>query len=354
MMLLDRYLARAVIGGTLMALLVLLAIDVFFAFVNEVQEIGRGTYDMAAVMYYLVFTIPRRAHDLFPMSALLGSLMGLGALAAHSELVGIRAAGVSIGRIVRSVLQAGVLMLVVAALVGEWVAPRADRAAEDLRASAQLQKVTFHSEHGFWARDGNQFVNIRGMAEKGTLRDIRVFELDEAGRLVLATQAQTAEFREGRWQLRGVQRSTLGEDSLETRSLRRLNWASILSPELLSVVMVEPERLSTRELRRYIEYMETNELDADRYWLALWTRVMAPLSSLVMLVLSVPFVFGPLRDVSAGQRLLVGVLVGIGFFLLNRTMGHLGQVYGLPPLLSAAGPAMLFLLGGLYALRRVR
>ncbi|WJW74913.1 LPS export ABC transporter permease LptG [Thiohalobacter sp. IOR34] len=354
MRLLERYLGRAVIVGTLLALMLLLAVDLFFAILNEMQDIGQGNYGLREVLFYVGLTVPERAYGLFPMATLLGSLLGLGAMAAHGELIAIRAAGVSLKRIVWWVMKAGLAMLLVAAAIGEWVAPPAGQMAQNQRTMAQTSRITFRSESGIWARDGNRYINIKEIFPDGSLAGIEVYELGQDGRLGSVLRAQRAEYRDGVWWLRAGERAMLTVDAFRREVFEERPWRSPLSPELLNVVVIEPDRLSARDLLRYVSYLRDNRLDSSRYELAFWQRLMAPLAGLVMLFLSVPFVFGPLRAVGAGQRLLAGVMVGIVFHLLNQLLGHLGQVYGFDPLLSAAAPSLLFAASGMLLIRRVR
>ena len=354
MNILDRYLGRTVIAGTLLALFILLAVDLFFAFVNEIQELGKGQYRIGDIFAYLGLTVPRRIHETFPMAALLGSLLSLGTLASGSELIAMRAAGVSVLRIALSVLKAGLIMLIVVAAIGEWLAPWGEQVAQQRRIQAQSETITFRSEHGFWAREGRRFINIKQVLPDGRLADVEVYELNGDGGLDVLMRAQFAEHMGDGWLLRGVQRGDIDDRALNVTQAESLEWPSLLSPELLNVVTIDPDDLSARDLRRYVHYMRDNGLEAERYELAFWRRLTAPFSALVMLFLSIPFVFGPLRSAGTGQRLVWGVLTGVAFFLLNRTMGHTGQVYGVPPLLSAVLPSLLFFAGGLWVMRRVR
>lgn len=354
MRILDAYLGRTVIAGTLLALFILLAVDLFFAFTNEIQELGVGNYGLTDAFVYIGLTVPRRVYEMFPMAALLGSLLSLGALASSSELVAIRAAGVSVLRIAQSVLKAGVVMLVVAAAIGEWVAPAAEREAQQRRAQAQAQAVTFQSAHGFWARDSRRYINIREILPDTRLQGVQVYELADDGALRMVLRAETAEHAGDAWTLRDVQRGDVRERGFELTRAESLDWPSLLSPELLSVVTLDPRNLSARDLYRYAGYMRDNKLDAASYELAFWKRVVAPVAGLVMLFLSIPFVFGPLRDAGTGQRLLWGVLTGVAFYLFNQTTSHLGLVYGLPPLLSALLPSAVFFGGGLWLMRKIR
>lgn len=354
MKVLDAYLGRTVIAGTLLALFMLLAVDLFFAFSNEIQDLGVGDYTVKDAFVYVGLTIPRRIHEVFPMAALLGSLLSLGALASNSELVAIRAAGVSVLRIARSVLMAGLVMLAIAAAIGEWLAPWAEQQAQQRRAQAQAQAITFKSAHGFWARDSRRYINIRQILPDTRLRGVQVYELADDGALRMVLRAETAEHMRDAWRLTDVQRGDVRDRAFDLTRVERLDWPSLLSPQLLSVVTIDPRNLSARDLSRYARYMRDNNLDAGRYELAFWQRMVAPIAGLVMLFLSIPFVFGPLRDAGTGQRLLWGVLTGVAFYLFNQTTSHLGLVYGMPPLLSALIPSLVFFAGGLWLARKIR
>jgi lipopolysaccharide export system permease protein len=351
---LDRYIARVVLGGTLVALLVVLALDVFFSFIGEVGDIGRGGYRALDALAYIALSIPRRVHELFPMAALLGSLMGLGVLASNSELVAMRAAGFSVRRVIASVLQVGILMLAVTTVVGEFIAPVADRQGQALREQALYDRTTFQSRHGYWIRDGNRFIHIRHMDSPGDLQDVSVYELDADHRLETATRIGRAQYqRRMGWEMSQVLATRFDGDEVRASRDTNAHWDELMTPGVLDVVVLEPESMSVRELTRYIDYLTRNGLESDRHQLALWLRLSAPLAGLVMLFLAVPFVFGSLRNVGAGQRLLVGVMVGIGFQLLVQILSHTGQVYGIHPVVSAFAPILLFLSAGVWALRRL-
>lgn len=342
MSLIDRYIGRSVIHATLLALLVLLAVDVLFVFINEVQDIGKGSYSLLNVFAYIALSLPGSAIDTFAMAALLGTLLGLGTLAGHSELTGMRAAGMSVLRIARSVLQAGVLMLVVVAVAAEWIAPYTDQLAQEKRKFAQSEQVSFKSRHGFWARDGNRFVNLRRILPDGRFAGISVYTLDDRLRLKTLLEADGAQLSGDQWTLDEVRRSEIFDDQYRIEKSSRMVVSSVMNPELIDLVLTSASNLPVRDLYRYIRYLTANNLDASPYKLEFWRRLGLPLSTLAMVLLAIPFVFGPLRSARTGQRLLVGVLVGIAYFLAERTVSHVGQVYGFAPAISAlAAPLMI-------------
>lgn len=353
MRIIDGYLGRSVAAGTVLALLVLLALDVFFAVIQESADVGKNGYEWIHAITYIALTLPRRLYEMFPNAVLLGSLLSLGALASNSELVAIRAAGVPIASIVRSVLKAGFTLMLVAVVLGEVVAPVAEQQAQQVRAGAVSDRIALKGAQGLWARDGERFLRIDTVLPNLQLLGVRVFEFDDSLRLRESVQARAAVYEEGHWVLRDVRRSRIGPDGVTTTVEPREVWTRLIAPELFRVISVKPEQMSAWTLAKYVDYLRENSLDAKRYELAFWVRFTIPLSSLVMLLLAIPFVFGSLRSGSAGQRLFVGLLVGVGFYIFNRTMNHLGLVYGLSPFLSATLPLFVFLGFSLAALRRI-
>jgi lipopolysaccharide export system permease protein len=349
---LDRYIARNVMGGTLLALLVLTGLDTLFAFIGEIESLDHD-YGLVQAVVYTALTVPRRAYELFPTCVLLGSLLSLGTLAANSELTAMRAAGVSVVRIVRSVLHAGVVMLVAVVLVGELVAPASEQRAQTLRAMAHVEQMHLRAG-GLWAKDGQRFLNVGVVMPDLRLLDLRIYDLDDARRLTRMHQVASARFERNAWILSDIQRSHITEEGVRSEQVAEERWPRLLAPELFTVLAVEPRQMSAVTLDHYVDYLRANHLDSAQYELAFWLRFSTPLSSLVMLLLAIPFVFGSLRTGGAGQRLFIGLLIGVGFHLLNRTLNHMGIIYGLPPLLSASLPLLIFFGIALLALRRVK
>ncbi|MDG4553951.1 MAG: LPS export ABC transporter permease LptG [Candidatus Competibacter sp.] len=354
MKLLDRYIFRTVATATLVAALALLLLEFVLSLLAELEDVGAGDYDFVAALRYLLLVQPQRLYELFPMALLVGGLLGMGALAGGSELIAMRAAGLSLARLTRSVLQAGLLLSLAVLLMGEFAAPPLEQFAREQRAVIKGENLAIRGGRGFWARDGDYFIRIQGVLPGVRLADIDIFEVSPEARLETATHAQSARYQAGRWVLEGVSRSVFDDDKVLTEQLPSLTVASAISPQILEVLAANPNQLSIRDLRVYVDYLESNGLDAQSYRLALWRKLLAPLAYLAMLVIAMPFVFGPQRSVGVGQRLLVGLLLGLAFFLINYLLGNVVLLYGYPPLAGAALPSLLFLGAGFYALRRLR
>lgn len=354
MTLLDRYLGRTVVGASLLVLLVLTALWGFVTFIEQLHRIGHGSYGVFDALQYALLTLPDNALDLFPTAALMGALLGLGGLASTNELMVIRTAGVSALRIAASALVGGIVLAVAVALIGEYIAPPAKSYAEQARGAALYGRVGSGGEGGIWARDGDLYINVREMADQKLIRGIYIYRFDGL-QLTRATHADVARFENGHWQLHNLQTTTLSGQT-EARSTRAASaeWKTLLDPDLLSLFVVDPDNLSAGGLLRYIDYLHHNNLSAKRYETAFWHKVARPVTVLAMVLLAMPFVFGPLRSAATGQRLLVGILTGVAFYLFNTMTAQLGEVFGAPPLAAAWLPTVVLAAVSLFAVSRLR
>lgn len=351
--LLDRYIGKAVISATLLVLLVLLTLIAFVELEKELSDVGRGSYGLLQAFAYVGLVMPRFGYEIFPIASLLGSLVGLGSMANHAELIAMRAAGVSLARIVRSVMQAGLLLMVLAILVGELLAPETEQYAQRMRAEAISGQITLKTKYGFWTRDGDSYINIREFRPGAELGDVYIYEFDNAQHLKLASHAEVARHTDAGWELENIRQSKFVGDEVRSRTLERAFWDSLLNPALLDMVMVDPSVLPMAGLYRYIGFLRNNAQNASLYEVAFWGKITTPVVVLVMLLLSIPFVFGSLRTAGVGQRVFAGSVVGIGFLLANKAFAHMAVVYHLDPLVASALPALAVLGLALWQMRRL-
>ena len=352
MKILDRYIAWTIISSTVTVLIVLVGIFSFFAFIDQLEDVGRGDYGLAKVVVFVLFSVANLTYEMFPMAALIGSLIGFGTMMRNGEVAVIRCNGVPKSRIVFSVVKAGMVLLIAAMIIGEFIAPPAERFAHDYRTIAINNRITFKSENGFWARDGNSYINIREILPGDQLRDVYIYEFDNSNKLRLSTYAEFARYTGRDWVLQNISQTSLDDDDLRKRTLPQAAWDSILKPDLLQMVTINPDSLSIWNLLKYSRYLNTNGQNAQRYEHVLWLKLTYPLATVVMVVLAVPMVMRANRSVTVGQRVLVGALIGLGFHLLNQATGHLGVVYEVPPILSATGPALLMSFAAFYLLAK--
>lgn len=351
---LDRYLAVEVLKASLLAVAALTALDAFFGLIIELEDIGRRAYDVGDAFAYVGLTLPRRIMEVLPTGALIGCLLGLGGMAARSELVAIRAAGVSILRIAWGVAKAGLVLVLVAAVLGEYVAPWSETYATNLRTTAQRDVSSGHPQQGVWLRDGADYVRIGYVYPDGAMVNVAVYAFDDQRRLVEAVSAERATFGGDRWTLHGATRSRLTDTGVVSERSATLERPTLLDPALVQVVMLKPQNLTASALHRYVAHLEALGEDPRRYAQAFWSKLTAPLQGLVMLLVALPFAFGSARNAPLGRRLVIGIVVGLLFHLATRLFSQAGHAFDLNPVLSASLPSLLFLAVAMAALQRVR
>jgi len=349
---LDTYIGRTVLAATLLAWLVVVVLEGLFIFLGEIGAIGRGDYTLADALLFVLLTLPVRAYQSFPMAALIGSLLGLGSMAAQFELNAFRLAGCSPARLTRSVLQAGVVILLAVVVVGEGWAPASQQLARQLRTSAIFDQVSMQRDAGFWVHNGRRLIQVRRSEADGSLSGLVVYDIDTTPRLVSASRAARARFQQGQWHLEDIQGSYFSDRRVDVQHTPQSVWPSLIEPRLAQLLTRDSQTLSLPELSQYIDYLQQNGTDVALYRLNYWQRWATPLAAIAMLFLAVGFVLGPVGSLSMGQRILVGVAVGLVFKLFNDITAHAGLVYGVPSWLSAFAPSVVVIIAGLLLLRR--
>lgn len=352
MTILDRYLLRTVLGATLIAAFAITAIAAVMVVIQEIERLSDGGYGVMYAMLLVLLEMPLWIYDLFPIMALLGALMGLGMLAAGSELVVMRGSGISLGRLSRSVSLAGLILACICFAVGEWLAPITLAKADSLRIQPEERGELSITAGGAWLRDGDTFVHIRKIVGNRDIEGVRLFRLNNRHELIGMLVAESASYSNEQWQLHDVRLSLFSDGRVEASQKASMPWKSRLKPDLLQVSRLQPDRLSIAALFDYVRFLRKNELDAQAYELAFWRKVAAPVTVLLMVLISVPFSIGALRSTGAGQRLFAGVMVGVVYYLVNMIAASTGQVYRYNPLLAAWLPTVMLGLATWIWLRR--
>lgn len=354
-MIIDRYIARSIIRGTFGALMVFAVLFIFIDFVRQLEHIGTKDFGLLEATMFVLLSLPKKLYELAPSIILMGGLISMGAMATHSELVVMRASGITVARIIRSVLQTGLVLAVLVGLAGEFVVPHATSMSKTLRATAMDDQVLVGGEHGLWARDGRRYINVKMVMPNMQLQDLTIFQLDENRKLTRASYAQSAFFKDNLWQLMNVKHSIISESGIKIEQSELEQWPNLIKPDLFEVLELEPQDMSMLALMQYSDYLEKNELDAAVYRLVFWVKLFTPLACLVMLLIAMPLVFtASPRSGGTGQRVIIGLLLGILFFVFNRAINHLGVVYGVTPVLSAAMPLIFVTVITVFLIRRIR
>ena len=354
MPILDRYLGGIILRYTLITLLVLLGLFTFVNFLDQLGDLGKGGYGLTEALVYIALTIPRTVYELFPMAALLGTIIGLSLLVGDSELIVMRASGVSVQRITGAALKVGALFVIAAMLIGELISPPSEARAQRGRAEALQENIKQQTGSGLWMRDGHIYINAGEVLPDLTLLGIKLFEFGPDKRLRSLTSATHGEFENGRWVINGVKRTVIDADgNTKTAHSDTNEWRSDVTPKTLSVFLVQPDQLSLWQLSRHIRHLRENRQQTAPYELAFWNKLMLPLSTAVMVALAIPFVFVNIRSGTLGRSLFTGIMLGLGFHAANKGFGYIVLAHGLPPLLGATLPMIVFLSVAMAMVRRI-
>jgi lipopolysaccharide export system permease protein len=341
----ERYLAREIYLATLLVLGAFLALFSFFDLVHELSDLGKGGYQLRHALGFVLLTLPGRAYELFPVGVLIGTLYAVTQLARHSEITVLRASGLSTGRMLWALGKIGGVFVILTFLIGEFVAPPAERLAQQLRLRAMSDVVGQEFRSGLWVRDEHAFVNVREVLPDTTLRGVRIYEFDDKHQLLAISEAATGKHvASDRWQLGSVVRTIFMGDRISVERTDQFEWRSALSPDILTVMMVAPARMTIVNLYLYINHLSENQQKTHRYEIAMWKKLIYPAAALVMMALALPFGYLHDRAGNVSVKVFFGIMLGVTFHLLNGLFSSLGIINAWPPAIAALTPSGLFLL----------
>ena len=350
---LMRYFTREILGASVLVLLALLSLFFFFDLIRELDDLGRGQYRLTAMLGYVALTLPSHAYVLLPAAGLMGTLFALARMSEQSEITVMRASGFSLAQLALHVSAAGAVVAIATFALGELVVPYTEEAAKGLRLKATRSIVAREFRSGFWVKDDKSFVNIQDVTPDTELLSVRIYEFDAAYRLTAISRADKGTYAGGnKWQLANVELTRFEGDRAVLQKLPLATWSSVLTPDILSVLKIVPERMSALNLRAYIEHLRDNRQKATRYEIAFYNKVLYPLAAMAMMVLAIPFALGSARAGGVGVKIVMGILIGLAFHFAGRLFSHLGVLNDWPALASAALPLMIVVLTATLALRR--
>jgi lipopolysaccharide export system permease protein len=341
---LRAYLAKEIYAATLFVFAAFLALFAFFDLINELGDLGRGEYRLQHVLAFVALSLPSHVYELFPVVVLIGTLYALSHLAANSEYTVMRGSGLAPWRAATTLFRIGVVFVVATLVFGELIAPVAERAARQLKLAATSSIIAQEFHTGLWVKDDRRFVNVREVQPDTSLTDVRVYEFDDQYRLTSISFAQRGRYLgKNLWRLDDVVQTDFDASGSSVKRIPELNWTSVLTPDILSVLFVLPERMSAWNLYQYSRHLAENRQKAERYEIAMWKKLIYPFASLVMMALALPFAYIHTRTGGVGAKVFSGIMIGIGFHFLNSLFSHLGLLGNWQPFFSAVLPSAVFL-----------
>ncbi|MEN9705871.1 MAG: hypothetical protein RLZZ393_1750 [Pseudomonadota bacterium] len=342
MRVLDRYIVRTLIGAVSLVTLVLLVLLGLFMFISQQGELGTGSYTSIRALWFVLLNVPDQLFQFLPVATMMGALVGLGTLARGSELTVMRAAGISIRRIGLAAGMAGLLLAVLAFTVSEYVAPSLGQLAREQKALAKYDNISFAGQGGAWVRDGDLILQVDAQSAGGGFGGLTVFDIGGNGRLAgVGRAARATELPQGRWRLEGYAESRFGDPGVAAQRLPSRELDTRVSGTFLGVATADPTQMSARALWQIIAYLRDNGQETRVFEFALWSRLAKVVAVFFAALLALPFVFGSLRSSGAGARATQGLLLGLGYFLLQKMVESGTFAFSLDPLLLAWAPTLL-------------
>ncbi len=341
----ERYFAREIYSAVTLVLAAFVMLFAFFDLIHEMEFVGQAAYQIQHAALYVLLTIPGRVYELVPIAVLIGTLYALTLLARHSEMTVLRTAGLSTRTILGALTRIGLGFMLLTIVFGEFVAPPAERAAQELRLKALSTVVGQEFRSGLWVKDENSFINVRTVRPDTRLEGVRIYEFDKDHSLRSISEAARGEYLPpGQWRLNDVVQTAFEKDRATVSRVPEAIWRSALNPDILGVLMVVPERMSVANLYLYIRHLRENEVKTQRYEIAMWKKLIYPLALLVMMALALPFAYLQDRMGAVSVKVFAGIMLGIAFHMLNGLFSNLGIINSWPPYFSAMTPSALFML----------
>ena len=351
---LSQYMMRTILASTALVLVVLLALAGLFEFIAELDDI-QGDYQTPRVILYTLLRLPQLAFEMLPVAALIGSLLGLGALAANSEIIVMRSAGLSIRQLSGMVAGTGFILLVITGLLGEFIGPPLDFFARNMRLEARFQQDDSRLSNGTWVRDGPVILHLERVSSEFEFGTVYMFLLDDENGLASIARAENSGIdKDDRWVLENLRETRFEDEGVQVFESSLAIESFNIDAEVLGISLVKPQSLSGRGLMSYVAYLKRNSLDARRYETELWYRIARTATVLIMPVLALAFVFGSLRTGGAGARLMIGVVIGLSYYLASEMLANSGQIFRFDPAVIAWLPSVLLALVTVVALNRMR
>ncbi len=336
-------------------LVILLAIFSFMELVEQLDDVGKGNFQASDAFKYILLNLPARILEIAPIATLIGSIAALGILSKNSEMVALRASGVSIHQISISVLKTGIAIMFTMVFISEFIAPPAQQYAEEKRIQAVSKTGDLLKDNGYWSKDGQKYLNIKRLLHGRIPTDINIYKFDDDGNLVTYINAEHADINNTKqWKLHNVIQKDYSHTDVTTRQSQEMLWRPFSSLTQLGRMELPASSLSPYDLYQYIEYLRNSGENTQRFEIMFWQKIMLSPSLVALMLLALPFVFGSLRSASFGLRIVLGIVAGLVYSLFNQFMGNLGLLMNFNAALAGTTPILVVLIISLFWLRRVR
>jgi lipopolysaccharide export system permease protein len=371
MTVLRRYFSSEIYRSVAFVLVAFLALFAFLDMMGEIKSVGQGGYRIEHAFIYVSLGLPNYAYQIMPIAALIGTIYVMAQFAARSEFTVMRASSLSMSGVIQLLSRIAILLAVLTFLMGEFIAPRANDFRESFKRRIQGSAISSEFRSGLWAKDlirdpvskqivGSRFLNAGKVEVGGTLRSVWIYEVDNQMRLMNLITADEAHFlSDNQWRLDRVKEMRFSRDAGQRNSshsgvitqykLDSRTLTSEITPDIMAVLVSDPERMSALDLIVFTRHLEENRQRTDRYDIALWNKLLYPLAVFVMMALALPFAYLQSRSGGLSLKIFIGIMIGVSFQLINSLFSHVGLLNTWPPFVTAIAPSALFLFAAISA-----
>ena len=351
MKILDKYIAKQILFSVFSVLGILVIVVGLLDLVDEIKKVNEG-YSMSLAFLYVLLNTPQNIYEVFPIATLMGSLIGLSRLSSTSELNAAKSSGLSFSKIILITLKTGVLITVLTFLIGEFVAPKGQQIANNIKNLSESTRLSMKNTDGIWIKNENSFIHIAKIYPNKVVQEISLYRFNKKQQLIESIYSEEGYYKDKKWIMQNITLTSFENKNIEITNIKEATFEEFIDLDLFDIMIIKPNQMTFLQLKTYINYLKENSMESKNYELAYWSKFSIPLSCLVMFLLTTPFVHSSIRSASFGQRIFVGILTGVSLFLFNQTINKLSIIINMPPFLGSFLPIFILLVLSFYIIKR--
>ena len=351
MKILDKYIAKQILLSIFSVLGILVVVVGLLDLVDELKKVDEG-YTLTLAFLYVLLNIPQNIYEVLPIATLMGSLIGLSKLSSTNELNAAKFSGLSLSKIIKITLKAGSIIVLLTFLIGEFVAPKGQQVANNLKNISQSTRLSMKNTDGIWIKNRSSFIHIAKVYPSKIVQEVSIYRFNKKQQLIESIYAEEGNYINQKWIMKKITKTNFEKKNIQIENEEFSSFKEFVDLDLFDIMIIKPNQMNIMQLDKYIKYLENNSMEAKNYELAFWSKFSIPLSCLVMFLLTTPFVHSNIRSASYGQRIFIGILTGVSLFLFNQTINKLSIIINVPPFLGSFLPIFILLILSLYIISR--
>lgn len=351
MKILDKYIAKQILYSIFIVLGILVVVVGLLDLVDEIKKIS-SEYTISLAFMYVLLNTPQNIYEVLPIATLMGSLIGLSKLSSTNELNAAKSCGLSFGQIITIALKTGLFIVTLTFVIGEFIAPKGQQLAINVKNIGESTRLSMKNTDGIWIKSGNSFIHIANVYPNKIVKEVSIYRFNKKQQLMESIYAEQGYYSNGKWFMENVTSTDFQNKDVEVLSIEKTTFKEFVDLDLFDIMVIKPNQMNLVQLNKYIDYLKTNSMESKNYELAFWSKFSIPISCLVMFLLTTPFVHSNIRTASLGQRIFIGILVGIVLFLFNQTLNKLSIIIDMPPIFGSFLPVIILFALSLFLINK--